>query len=106
MPKMSQTSVIAAGLLIGYIVFITMRGELPLYLGVMGLGSQVVNPASATTTAPTSSAPASSSTSGNLSSYFSSFLGTGTSNTQASTQGAQVGTDLSHYFSGLTGSIN
>lgn len=103
MPKMSQTSVIAAGLLIGYIVFITMRGELPLYLGVMGLGSQVVNPASSTTA---SSAPASSSTSGNLSSYFSSFLGTGTSNTQATTQGAQVGTDLSHYFSGLTGSIN
>lgn len=31
---MPQTSVIAAGLVIGFIVFITTRGELPKYLGV------------------------------------------------------------------------
>jgi hypothetical protein len=34
---MNQTSIIAAGLLIGFIVFITTRGELPAYLAVIGL---------------------------------------------------------------------
>jgi len=34
---MNQTSVMAAALLIGFIVFITMRGELPKYLAVIGL---------------------------------------------------------------------
>lgn len=36
---MSQNSIIAFGLLVGYIVFITMRGELQLYLQVLGLAA-------------------------------------------------------------------
>lgn len=32
---MSQTSIIAASLIVAYIVFITVRGELPAYLGVL-----------------------------------------------------------------------
>lgn len=37
---MPQTSVIAAGLVIGFIVFITTRGELPAYLGIfLGTGT-------------------------------------------------------------------
>jgi hypothetical protein len=42
---MPQTSTIAFALIIGFIVFITVRGELPTYLGVIGLGSKVVQPA-------------------------------------------------------------
>lgn len=34
---MSQNSIIAFGLLAGFIVFITVRGELPRYLAVIGL---------------------------------------------------------------------
>jgi hypothetical protein len=34
---MSNTSIIAAALLIGFIVFVTMRGELSKYLQVIGL---------------------------------------------------------------------
>jgi hypothetical protein len=34
---MPQTSTIAAALIIGFIVFITMRGEVPAYLAVLGL---------------------------------------------------------------------
>jgi hypothetical protein len=34
---MPQTSTIAAALVIGFIVFITVRGELPKYLSVIGL---------------------------------------------------------------------
>lgn len=34
---MSQTSVIAAFLLIGFVVFITARGELQKYLAVLGI---------------------------------------------------------------------
>lgn len=34
---MSQTSVIFFGLLVGFVVFITIRGELSGYLGVIGL---------------------------------------------------------------------
>jgi hypothetical protein len=34
---MNQTSVIAAALVIGFIVFITTRGELPAYLAVLGI---------------------------------------------------------------------
>lgn len=42
---MSQTSVIFFGLLIGFIVFITVRGELQSYLAVVGLegGASAVN---------------------------------------------------------------
>jgi len=36
---MSQNSVIAAALLIGYIVFITVKGELSQYLAVLGLST-------------------------------------------------------------------
>jgi hypothetical protein len=32
-----QTSIIAAALIVGFIVFITMRGELPKYLAVIGI---------------------------------------------------------------------
>jgi hypothetical protein len=34
---MNQTSIIAAALIVGFIVFITTRGELPKYLAVMGI---------------------------------------------------------------------
>lgn len=34
---MSNTSIIAAALLIGFIVFVTMRGELTKYLQVIGI---------------------------------------------------------------------
>jgi len=33
----NQTSIMAAALLAGFIVFITVRGELPKYLAVIGL---------------------------------------------------------------------
>jgi hypothetical protein len=34
---MSQSSTIAAFLIVGFLVFITMRGELAQYRGVMGI---------------------------------------------------------------------
>jgi hypothetical protein len=34
---MNQTSTIAAALIVGFIVFITTRGELPDYLKVIGI---------------------------------------------------------------------
>ncbi len=34
---MNHTSIIAAALVIGFIVFITARGELPKYLAVVGI---------------------------------------------------------------------
>ena len=37
MSQVSQTRVIFFGLLIGFIVFITVRGELTAYLAVLGL---------------------------------------------------------------------
>lgn len=43
---MPQSSTIAFALIVGFIVFITVRGELPKYLGVLGLGSQAVSGAS------------------------------------------------------------
>lgn len=43
--SMPQTSTIAFALIIGFIVFITVRGELPTYLGVIGLGNKTVVPA-------------------------------------------------------------
>jgi hypothetical protein len=39
-PTVPQTSVIFFALLIGFIVFITLRGELAGYLYVVGLGSK------------------------------------------------------------------
>jgi hypothetical protein len=40
---MSQSSVIAAALLIGFIVYVTVRGQLAQYLGVLGIGADAVN---------------------------------------------------------------
>jgi len=34
---MDQTSIIAAALIIGFVVFITTKGELPKYLAIIGL---------------------------------------------------------------------
>lgn len=52
---MSQSSTIAFALIVGFIVFITVRGELPKYLGVLGLGSQAVSgtPSNGTTNGTT-----------------------------------------------------
>lgn len=36
---MSQTSIVFGALFIGWLVFVTMRGELPAYLRVVGLRS-------------------------------------------------------------------
>lgn len=36
---MNQSSSIAAALIVGFIVFITIRGELSKYLAVLGLGA-------------------------------------------------------------------
>jgi hypothetical protein len=40
----SQSSVIAFGLLVGFLVFITIRGELPQYEQVIGFGSAAATP--------------------------------------------------------------
>lgn len=46
---MSQSNVLAFFLIVGFIVFITLRGELTSYLGVLGLGNVVVsNPSPST----------------------------------------------------------
>jgi len=52
-----QTSTIAFALIVGFVVFVTVRGELPKYLGVIGLGSQVVK---ASSTSPSSGSSGSS----------------------------------------------
>jgi hypothetical protein len=36
---MNQSTIIAGAIVLGYIVFITLRGELPCYLKVLGIGS-------------------------------------------------------------------
>ncbi len=41
---MNQTSIIAASLVIGFIVFVTTRGELPAYLAVFGIGQSNMGP--------------------------------------------------------------
>lgn len=53
---MSQTSVIFAGLLIGFVVYVTLKGELPAYAAILW-GS-----------APTSAVPASAPLAGNVAS--------------------------------------
>lgn len=35
---MSQNSITAAGLVIAFLIFVTVRGELPAYFGTLGLG--------------------------------------------------------------------
>lgn len=42
---MSQSSTIAFFLLGGFIIFITIKGELPSYLGVLGIGSKATQSA-------------------------------------------------------------
>jgi len=37
---MPQTSTIAAALIVGFIVFITVKGELPSYLATVGLANK------------------------------------------------------------------
>lgn len=46
---MGQTGTIAFALILGFVVFITVRGELPTYLGVIGLGNVNVKPSSTAT---------------------------------------------------------
>jgi hypothetical protein len=41
---MSQSSVIAGGLLLAYFIFITVRGELPCYLQVLGVATDAQCP--------------------------------------------------------------
>lgn len=58
---MGQTGTIAFALIVGFVVFITVRGELPTYLGVIGLGNVNVSPgtgaiATASNGGPTASA--------------------------------------------------
>jgi len=58
---MRQSTVVILALFFAFAVFITMRGELPKYLGLLGLGSSPANAApgaggssaAATTAAPT-----------------------------------------------------
>lgn len=53
---LSQTSIIAASLIIAFIVFITIRGELPAYLGVYTGQSAVASGTPAVKTDTTSGA--------------------------------------------------
>ena len=48
--SVSQTSVIFFGLLVGFVVYITLRGELASYLSVLGLDNSGLCSASATKT--------------------------------------------------------
>jgi hypothetical protein len=53
---MSQTSIIAGALVIAYIVYVTVKGELPAYLSMLGIGGSCAstpsgcNPCASTTT--------------------------------------------------------
>jgi hypothetical protein len=47
---MSQSSTIAFALIVGFFVFITIRGELGQYLNVIGIGSATQTPATTNTT--------------------------------------------------------
>jgi hypothetical protein len=40
----SQNAITAAALVLAFLIFITVRGELPAYFGVLGLGSKAVTP--------------------------------------------------------------
>lgn len=40
---MNQTSKIAAALIIAWAIFITWRGELPVYMGILGIGAAADN---------------------------------------------------------------
>lgn len=47
---MSQTSVIAASLLLAYVVFVIVRGELPCYFQVLGISTAASCPKGTVTT--------------------------------------------------------
>ena len=36
---MNQSSIIAGALIVGFIVFVTVKGEMGTYLGIIGIGS-------------------------------------------------------------------
>jgi len=57
---MNQSSIIAAALIIGFIVYITVRGQLTQYLGILGIGSAAVNPVTTLTPATNTSGTAAS----------------------------------------------
>jgi hypothetical protein len=52
---MSQTSVIFGALLVGFIVYVTSRGQLPQYLAIFGFGTTTSLVTSGSTSLPTSS---------------------------------------------------
>lgn len=66
---MSQNSIIAFALLVGFIVFVTMKGELPQYLAVVGLagGSAASSTSSTSSTSGTAGTAATPSASSSLS---------------------------------------
>lgn len=64
---MNQTGYIAAFLIIGFIVFVTLRGELPSYFAVIGLGNAQLPAASSGTSVGSSLASQSASATGGLS---------------------------------------
>lgn len=90
---MNNTSTIAFSLIIGFIVFITVRGELPAYLCVLGIGGNncpAPNTTPLTTTSVTQGTPSSSSSSSsssNLSIGSSSLTSNGGLNTSTSLSG-------------------
>lgn len=50
--RLSQSSAVAAALIVAFIVFVTVRGELPCYLEVMGIASTGCKVPGVTGTAP------------------------------------------------------
>ncbi len=58
---MSNSSNIGYALIIGFIVYITVRGELPAYLCVIGIGTNCPPPGSSTTTKTLAAPPVSTS---------------------------------------------
>lgn len=77
---MSQSSTIAFGLLAGFVVYITVRGELPAYLCVIGLGSGCPTPPS-TPAAPVTTSTSTSNSPSNSNIYFPPTTGFSGSNT-------------------------
>ena len=64
---MRQSTVVILALFFAFAVFVTMRGELPKYLGLLGLGSSTANAAIADGVSPT--APTTTTTTGNSGAY-------------------------------------
>jgi hypothetical protein len=59
---MSQNSITAAALVIAFLIFITVRGELPAYFGALGLGPKAEAPAATAPAATTTVSPSVSNT--------------------------------------------